>query len=90
MDTSTTLIVINVIISFIHLFDTFINKLKKSTCLGGSLEMRDDNKNDIENQKDIKKLDEELIKQLQALSKPNDLNNNNNLDQNKKDVTFKL
>lgn len=83
MDTSQTLILVNVLISLIHLFDTFIQKLKRSSCLGSTLEMKDSSdKNDIENPKPVIKK-EDLIKQLEEFSKlkiDNNLNNDKNLD----------
>lgn len=82
MDNNSVLVLINVIVSLIHLFDTFIQRLKKSSCLLGSIEMKNDNKNDNENKKDdIKKDDNELNKIIELLKN----NNKNKNDDNKLD-----
>lgn len=67
MDSNSTLILVNVLISFIHLFDTFIQRIKKSTCFGNILEMKDSvdlnkNKKNIDNDKDI-----DLTKKIQDI-----------------------
>lgn len=43
MDSNTVLILLNVIVSLIHLFDTFIQRIKSSSCWGVNLTMTDNN-----------------------------------------------
>ena len=69
MDSTTTLILINLILNFMQVLDHFLTKIKRSKCFGGELEMND-------NKTDTKELDQtDLIKQIKALTnniKPDD------------------
>ena len=62
MDSTTTLVLINLILNFLQVLDHFLTKIKRSKCLGGELEMNND-------KIDTKELDQsELIKQIKALT----------------------
>ena len=62
MDSTTTLVLINLILNFLQVLDHFLTKIKRSKCLGGELEMNND-------KIDTKELDQnDLIKQIKALT----------------------
>ena len=62
MDSNSSLILINLIINLLVVFDHFINRLKSSKCWGASLEMNN-------SKTDTKELDQtEILKQLKVLT----------------------
>lgn len=80
MDTSQTLIVVNLLLNLFQFLDHFVMKIKKSNCWGAQLEMKESNdKLDLENQKNIFKK-EDLIKQLEEIKQNINLNNDNKND----------
>ena len=81
--TTTTLIIINLLLNFLQVLDHFLTKIKRSKCLGGELEMDTNNNNkDKDNQININKND--LIEQLKILT------NQKQLDDKKDDPVNKL
>ena len=65
----TTLIIINVILNLIQLIDRIFSRLKSSKCFGSELQFNNtkDDKDDKDKNIPIK-IDNELIKQLEAFS----------------------
>ena len=83
--TTTTLIIINLLLNFLQVLDHFLTKIKRSKCWGGELEMdtniKDNKKKDLQI-----KYDNELIKKLKAFA----ISNQKQLDYKKDDPLNKL
>ena len=80
--TTTTLIIINLLLNFLQVLDHFLTKIKRSKCWGGELEMETNSKDNKDNQNNINKND--LIEQLKILT------NQKQLDDKKDDPVNKL
>ncbi len=69
MDSTNTLLLVNIFINFLIVADHFITKLKRSKCLGTEIEMYKDNSPKNQNQ-DINKINfDSLIKAFKDLRK---------------------
>ncbi len=87
MDSTNTLIIINLLLNLFQVIDHFFNRLRSSKCFLGELQMKesnnDNNEKDIENQiKNHKESQDKIIEQLKNLIniKPDDIIKNQNND----------
>lgn len=84
--TTTTLIIINLLLNFLQVLDHFLTKIKRSKCLGGELEMNSDSKDNKDNQININKNND--LEQNKILEQLKILTNQKQQDDNKIDNTI--